>query len=176
MSSSRQQRLHPDKKKKRLWPKILIGFLIVVAVLVGLVIAFPFQSNNVLRSAMGGRDTPVDTAAKNQLVTALKGAKSGNSTTDALIDEAASRLQNTSMSQVRQAAQSSASAASLIQSETGISASQAQALSSFVFSHPEFTSIRQAIADGNWLQAYKAYKAMDNTDLIDALKSEGAGQ
>lgn len=176
LSTSRQQRLHPTKQKKRRWPKVLIGFLIVVAVLVGLVIAFPFQTNNALRSAMGGRDTPVDTAAKNELIKKLDSTKTGSVAGDELISEAVSRLRNTSMQQVRDAAQSSSAAAKLIQQNTGLSDTQAQALSSFVFSHPQFSGMRTAVADGDWLQAYREYQQLTSSGDMATLRSDIQGQ
>ncbi|MFT8412279.1 MAG: hypothetical protein ABF743_10330 [Schleiferilactobacillus perolens] len=174
METSRNQRLYP--KKKRRWVKILIGFLIVLVVAIGLVIAFPFQANNGLRTIMGGRDTPVDNAAKGQIIKKLDDTKNGDAVHDQIIDQAVSHLQNTSMQQVMSAANSSGAAAKLIQDNTGLSATQAQTVSKFVFEHPEFTSLRTAVANGNWLQAYQEYQNLSSDGNINQLKSDIQGQ
>lgn len=159
------------RPRKRRWPKIVGGLLglLVVLIICG-VIFFP-QLNNTMR-ATTGKDTPADKIVKNELVKKIESSKTGDSQTDAALNKAASTLQKTKMSTIMKAAKNQTEASALLDRTTGLSASEPKAATTVVFHNAAYTKLRTAIANGNWVAAYKQYQTLSNNGNLSTLEGE----
>ncbi len=160
MAQSSMSRLQVHKKQSRKGFKFFLSLIIIVIILIGIVVFFP-SLNNTWRS-VSGNDTPADHAVKTQIVKRLKAEKTGNAQKDQLIDRGTSVLNKTKMSTIMQAATEKQKAANLLQKTTAIPPQRAQTIVNAVFSDPQLTSTRQAIAQGDWYQAYQDYEKLSD--------------
>ena len=147
-------------------------FSIIMGVLILLIIAGVFffpQLNNTVRNVTGN-DTPVDSAVKARLVSGITAQKTGDATTDAAIQRAADTLKATKMSTIM------AAAASLLQKASGVNHSQAEMAAAALFQESSVTPIRQAIASGDYYQAYQDAKTLQQQGGTSALTSFLSGQ
>lgn len=159
------------RPRKRRWPKIIGGLLGLLVVLIICGVVFFPQLNNTMRSTTG-EDTPADKIVKNELVKKIDSSKTGDSQTDAALNKAASTLQKTKMSTIMKAAKNENDASALLAKTTDLSTSEAQAATSVVFSNAAYTKLRTAIANGNWVAAYKQYQTLSSNGNLSQLESE----
>lgn len=153
-------------------------FSIIMGVLILLIIAGVFffpQLNNTVRNVTGN-DTPVDSAVKARLVSGITAQKTGDATTDAAIQRAADTLKATKMSTIMAAAKDQDQAASLLQKASGVNHSQAEMAAAALFQESSVTPIRQAIASGDYYQAYQDAKTLQQQGGTSALTSFLSGQ
>lgn len=153
-------------------------FSIIMGVLILLIIAGVFffpQLNNTVRNVTGN-DTPVDSAVKARLVSGITAQKTGDTTTDAAIQRAADTLKATKMSTIMAAAKDQDQAASLLQKASGVNHSQAEMAAAALFQESSVTPIRQAIASGDYYQAYQDAKTLQQQGGTSALTSFLSGQ
>lgn len=164
----RQAKRHQQRRPhKRRWPRVL-GILFGLIVILGiLLVVFFTPLNNAYRSATGN-DTPADSAVKNELVKQIDANKTGNPTVDGVLDQAATTLKNTKMSTIVAAAGNQSKFARLLQSTTGIPAAQANTAAGTVFATSALTPLREAIAAGDYVKAYQAYRNLDGTAKAQA--------
>ncbi|WP_225047062.1 hypothetical protein [Lacticaseibacillus kribbianus] len=166
----RSQRQLALRKRKKKWPKVLLGILLVLVVLgVIFVVKFP-TINNAWRNTTG-TDTPADTAVKSTLVKKIEEQKTGNSAVDARIDEAASTLKATKMATIVKAAGDQTAMTSLLKQTTGATSEQAKAAAALLFASPELTDVREAVAAGDWVKAYQAYRDLNGSAALSSLKA-----
>ncbi|WP_179395078.1 hypothetical protein [Lacticaseibacillus absianus] len=165
----RERRLSFQKRKKR-WPKVLATVLILLVVAGGLGFVFFPQLNNTVRNVTGN-DTPADTAVKNELVKQIEARKTGDSSTDAKIESAASTLKATKMSTIVAAASDQTKMADLLRTSVGASSEQANAAAKLLFANSDLQGVREAVAAGDWVKAYQEYKALNGTEALTALKA-----
>lgn len=160
--------MHRAPRKKRRWPKIF-GFTLLGVVILGiLAVVFSVQLNNGLRSATG-KDTPVDTAVKSQLVKGIEAKKTGDASHDALIDKAAETIQQTPMKTITEAAGNQQKAAELVSQTTGVPEASAQVVTQAIFNDSKFDGVRKAMANGDWVQVYQQGKTLSSDPDIQAL-------
>ncbi|WP_125702757.1 hypothetical protein [Lacticaseibacillus daqingensis] len=166
----RERRLSFQKKKKR-WPKVLAAVLIGLVVAGGLCVVFFPQLNNTVRNATGN-DTAADTVVKNELVKQIEARKTGDATVDAKLDAAATTLKNTKMSRIVAAAGDQAQMTSLLKTTTGASTNQATAAANLLFANDALQPVREAVAAGDWVKAYQAYKSLNGTEAFTEFKAD----
>ncbi|MFD1484807.1 hypothetical protein ACFQ5J_06155 [Lacticaseibacillus baoqingensis] len=162
------QRRKTRTKKKQRWGRRLLLAIIVIAALCGLGVVFFPQLNNTWRSANGGNDTPADTAVKTAVVKELNQQKTGNAATDSVIDAAAQAITNTKMATVMAAAKDQTTAAQLL-TQAGLNSSEAQLVTNTLFNTSAFDGVRQALAQGNYVDAYQAAKQLRNNENVASL-------
>ncbi|WP_054664988.1 hypothetical protein [Lacticaseibacillus camelliae] len=163
----RRSQKKTKKARKRRWPRVIAILLGLIVVLGVLVVVFFTPLNNTYRNVTGN-DTPADSAVKSQLVKQIETHKTGDPTTDAALDKAASTLDNTKMSTIVQAAGNQDKFASLVQATTGVPAAQANTAAAAVFSSSELAPLREAVAQGNYVKAYQEYQALSATAKAQA--------
>lgn len=169
----RQSQKRARKNRKRRWPRVVAILLGLIVVLGLLVVVFFTPLNNTYRNVTGN-DTPADSAVKSQLVKQIESRKTGDPTTDAVIDKAATTLNNTKMSTIVQAAGNQAKFASLLQTTTGAPAAQANTAAAAVFSSSELAPLREAVAEGNYVKAYQEYRSLSATAKAQAASLLGS--
>lgn len=165
--ANRRSQKKARSKHKRRWPRVLAILLGIIVVLGILLVVFFTPLNNTYRSVTGN-DTPADNAVKSELVKQIDARKTGDPTTDAMLDQAATTLKNTKMSTIVSAAGNQGKMADLLQSTTGISATQANTAAAAVFSSSELTPLREAVAAGNYVKAYQEYQGLSETAKTQA--------
>jgi hypothetical protein len=152
------------------WPKVLAWVLIGIATIIILVVIFFTPLNNAMRSATGN-DTPADTVVKNELVKRIDASKTGDPATDAKINAAVKKLKKTKMTTIMKAADNQQQLSKLLNSDTSLSQSQAKAATKIIFKSGQYTDLRQAVAKGKWVAAYKAYKQLSGSGALTYLKN-----
>ncbi|WP_461226970.1 hypothetical protein [Lacticaseibacillus suihuaensis] len=168
MRRQHQQALRKKRKKK--WPRVVMAIvLLLVALGVVFVVAFP-TINNTWRNTTGN-DTPADTAVKNELVKQIEAQKTGNADVDARLDTAASTLKATKMATIVKAAGDQSAMAALLKQTTGASSEQAEAASALLFANQSLAGVREAVAAGDWVKAYQAYRNLNGTAALTELKA-----
>lgn len=155
-------------KKRR--PKVLAWLLIGMITVIVLVVVFFTPLNNAMRSATGN-DTPADNAVKNELVKRINANKTGDPTTDANIDTAVKKLKQTKMATIMKAANNQQQMTKLLDSDTGMSQAQAKTATQIIFKNGQYTDLRQAVAQGKWVAAYKAYRQLSNSGALTYLEN-----
>lgn len=163
----RRSQKKPRARRKRRWPRVIAILLGLIVVLGVLAVVFFTPLNNTYRNVTGN-DTPADSAVKAQLVKQIEKRKTGDPTTDAVLDQAATTLNNTKMSTIVQAAGNQDKFSHLLQSTTGVPAAQANTAAAAVFSTSELTPLREAVAEGNYVKAYQEYQALSATAKAQA--------
>jgi len=145
--------------------KPLVITLISILVILALCVVFFFPLNNALRN-ITGNDTASDKVVKSELVKKVKSKKTGDPTKDEKIDRAASVLDKKKMSEIMASAKNQQKAATMIESSSSLSKEQSQKAAQEVFTNSDYNSLRSAISNGNWYQAYQQYqKLSDNGDI-----------
>lgn len=157
---------HRKTSKKPLF--LTIGGIVVI---LALCIVFFFPLNNIVRD-LTGNDTASDKVVKSELVKKVKSKKTGDSTKDKKIDQAASILGKKKMSQLISAANSQTKTANLIEDSSDLSAAQSQRAAQEIFSNKSYDGLRQAIAAGNWYQAYQQYQKLSNSGQLNQLQTD----
>lgn len=75
------------------------------------------------------------------------------------------------MSDIIQAANNQKKAASLLQKNSALTSSQANAATKAIFSNSKYNGLRQSVSNGNWYSAFKQYKALSNDGSLTKLKN-----
>lgn len=157
-------------KVKKRWPVVAAWIAIGVVTVLFLIVIFFTPLNNAMRSATG-QDTPADKIVKQQIINKIEAAKTGDPVTDAKINRAVQQLKTTKMSTIMKAADNQSQMGKLLGSETSLSQKQAKSASKIIFQSGQYTSLRQAVADGKWVKAYQDYNKLSKSGAITALKN-----
>lgn len=166
----RQQKKHRHRGLKIF--SIVAGLIVLMAVCG--IFFFP-QINNTIRNVTGN-DTPADSAVKARIVSGITAQKTGNPATDAVLQRAADTIKETKMSTIMKAAQDQDQAATLLQKATGVNQDQAKLAATVLFKEQSVTPIRQAIASGDYYQAYQDAKSLQQQGDTSSLQSILTGQ
>jgi len=162
----RQERYHKKSHKKAIWITLAT---IVVLIVLGIVFFFPL--NNTVRTISGGGDTPSDKIVKNELIKKVDSTRNGDLKHDQKIDKATKALRKTKMSDIIQAANNQKKAASLLQKNSALTSSQANAATKTIFSNSKYNGLRQSVSKGNWYSVFKQYKDLSNDGSLTKLKN-----
>lgn len=165
------------QKTKKHWGRRLLVTIVILLVIIGIGAVFFPQLNNTWRNATGGNDTAADTAVKTQLVKQLNNQKTGNTTTDAMIDKATAAIQNTKMATLMKAADDQQTAINLL-TNAGVTPTAASVVTKVIYADPSFDTLRQKLAAGDYVGVYQAAKTLQKNGTGSTLSSalQSAGQ
>ena len=161
-----------QRPRKKHWGRRIFITLLVLVTICGLGVLFFPQLNNTMRNASDGNDTPADKAVKSTLVSQLNAKKTGDATTDAVIDTATSAITNTKMSTLMKAAKSQSAATAMLE-QNGLSSSTATAVSKAIYNTSALDNLREKLASGDYVGVYQAVKATaNNSSDLSSLASQ----
>ncbi|KRM72978.1 hypothetical protein FC34_GL000692 [Lacticaseibacillus brantae DSM 23927] len=135
----------------------------------GLLIAFIGPLNNGARSLNHNQDTAMDTAVKRQVTNRLEAAKTGDPTTDSIIDTSVAKIKQTPMATLMKAADNQQQLTTLLSQATGLPTSVTAPASSSLFQDTDLNAIREDFAAGRWTQVILDSRNLPKNSALSAL-------